>query len=123
MHCHGSLAPVCVLDSALFEKADRSFLGVVQSDGTAAVKQIGVLHRREDCEESLHAGGLRILGRQPPAEPQCWQTNLDCVRKTSGGLCTRTARAKFEQRVRSMAMQRDRPTHYRVPPPPAHGRT
>src|SRR5271155_2041242 len=86
MHFYSSLAPVCLLDAALFEKAGRRFLGVAQPDCAATVKQIGILHRRQDCEESLYARSLRILGRQPPAEPQCRQANLNCVWKASGGL-------------------------------------
>jgi hypothetical protein len=74
------------------------------------------------CEESLYARSLRVLGRQPPAEPQCRQANLDCVRKASGSLCTRPARAKLEQRVRAMAVQRDWAAHYRLSPSLAHGR-
>src|SRR5271155_2620773 len=121
MHCHSTLAPVCLLDPALFEKAGRCFLGVAQPDCAATVKQIGIIHRRQDCEESLYARSLRILGRQPPTEPKCWQANLDCVRETSGGLCTRPARAELEQRVRAMAVERDWAAYYRLSPSLTHG--
>src|SRR5580658_5879954 len=69
MHRRGSLAPLCLPNTALVEKTGRGFLRVSQAYGTATVKQIGVFHRRQDCEESLYARSLRILGRQPTAQP------------------------------------------------------
>src|SRR5271170_7721264 len=73
MHRRGLLAPLCLPDTALFEKTGRRFLRVAQANGTTTVKQIGVFHRRQDCKEALYARGLRILGYQPAAEPQCGQ--------------------------------------------------
>src|SRR5580692_2566625 len=69
MHRRGSLAPLWLPNTALFEKTGRRFLREAQANSTATVRQIGVFHRHHDCEEALYACGLRILWYQPAAEP------------------------------------------------------
>jgi hypothetical protein len=95
MNCGGSHTPVCVLDATQPEKPGRFFLRIAQACGATAVKQVGVLHRRQNCEEALHASGLRIFRCQAAAEAQRGQPDVECYRKSGGGLCTSTARAKL----------------------------
>src|SRR5271156_2573436 len=98
MHRRSSLAPVRLFNTALSEKPARLLLGEAQAVGAAAVKQVGVFGRREDSEEALYASGLRIVGRQPAAEAQRGQANLDGVRKAGGRLRPRAASAEKAQR-------------------------
>jgi hypothetical protein len=68
MNCGGSHTPVCVLDATQPEKPGRFFVRIAQAYGATAVKQVGVLHRRQDCEEALYPSGLRIFRCQAAAE-------------------------------------------------------
>ena len=51
VHRRRLLAPLCLLDTALSEKAGCRFLGVSQTGGATTVKQVGVLHRRQNCAQ------------------------------------------------------------------------
>jgi hypothetical protein len=94
MHRPGLLTPVGQFDTALSEKGSSRFLGVAQAVNPAAVEQIGVLDRCENCEKALYASGLRIVRREPAAEAQRGEADLDCVRKAGGCLCPRAASAE-----------------------------
>ena len=98
------------------------FLGEAQAGGAAAVKQVGVLHRRQNCEEALYASGLRIV-QVPALRPSrsAGSPTSSGVRKAGGCLRPRAARAELAQRVRPMAVQRDGAAQYRLPPSLAHG--
>src|SRR5260370_1194076 len=122
MNCGSSHTPVCLLDATQPEKPGRFFLRIAQARGATAVKQVGVLHRRQNCEEALYASGLRIFRCQAAAEAQRGQPDVECDRKAGGSLRPRTACAKLAQRIRSMAMQRDGSAQYRVSPSPGYGR-
>src|ERR1700722_12522075 len=103
MHRPGLLPPVGQFDTALSEKAGSRFLGVAQAVNPPAVEQIGVLDRCENCEKALYASGLRVASLRPRrnAGRPTW---IAC----GGCLFPRAASAEQAQRVRPMAMQRDR---------------
>src|SRR5450631_3937662 len=86
VHRRGSFAPLRLLDTALSEKSRRFLVGIAQAGGAAAMKQVGVFHGGQQCEESLDTSGLRIARREPAAEPQRRQPKLDCVWKAGGSL-------------------------------------
>ena len=96
MYGGGSLAPICLGYAALSEKVGRCLLGEAQAGAAAAVKQVGVLGRRQYGEEALDASGLGIMWCQPAAKPQRGEPDLECVRKAGGCLRPRAARAKFQ---------------------------
>jgi hypothetical protein len=99
VHRRGSLAPHCLLDTALSEKPGRFLLGIAQAGAAAAVKQVSVLHGGQQGKETLDTSGPRVARREPAAEPQRGQPKLDCVRKAGGSLRPRAARAETAQRV------------------------
>src|SRR5271156_6744896 len=68
VHGSGLHAPVRLFDTAPSEKAGRCFLRVTQANGAAAVKQIGVFYRRQDCKEALYASRLGIIRSQPTTQ-------------------------------------------------------
>src|SRR5271163_4462629 len=99
MNRGGSHTPVCLLDATHPEKPCSFFLRIAQTRGATAVKQVGVLHRRQDCEEALYASGFRIFRCHAAAEAQRGQPDVECYRKAGCGLRSRTARAKLAQRI------------------------
>src|SRR5271156_6749388 len=104
MNRGGSHTPACALDATQPEKPRRFFLRIAQACESPAVKQVGVLHRRQDCEEALYLSGFRIFRCQAAAEAQRGQPDIECYRKAGCGLRSRTARAKLAQRIRPMAV-------------------
>src|SRR5882672_214907 len=96
MYAGSALAPICLGYAALSEKVSRCLLSEAQAAAAGAVKQVGVLGRRQNGEEALDASGLGIIWRQPAAKPQRGQPDLECVRKAGGCLRPRAACAKFQ---------------------------
>ena len=97
MYGGGSLAPICLGYAALSEKVCRCLLGEAQAGAATAVKQVGVLRRRQNGEEALDASGLGIMWCQPAAKPQRGEPDLECVRKARRGLLPSAARARVRR--------------------------
>src|SRR5260370_7828824 len=106
--------PVCLIDATQPEKPGRFFLRIAQGCGATAVKQVGVLHRRQDCEEALYASGLRIFRCQGAAEAQRGQPALECYRKAGATLSPPTTPPTSAKHIRPTALQRARSHQYHL---------